>query len=45
MGVVATKKELSQRLSDMLRNGKDSMKDETFIKVMTAYARLQGWIK
>jgi hypothetical protein len=42
---VATKSEVLQRLSDMLRNGRTTMKDDIFLKVMGAYAKLQGWIK
>ena len=45
MSDVATREEVLQRMSKMLRDGKDSMSDDTFLKVLTAYARLQGWMK
>jgi hypothetical protein len=45
MSNIATKAEVIEQLSKMLRDGKETMPDDTFIKVMTAFARLQGWIK
>jgi hypothetical protein len=42
---VATKKEIMEQLSTKLRNGKDSMSDDTFVKVLSVYSKLSGWFK
>jgi len=44
MTKVATRQEALQKLSTILRK-RDTLSDDTFLKVMTCYARLQGWIK
>ncbi len=44
MTKVATKQEALLKLSNILRK-RDMLPDDTFLKVMTCYARLQGWIK
>jgi hypothetical protein len=38
-----TKQEVAVRLSQVLRN--DDLPDKVYIKVLTAYAKLQGWIR
>jgi hypothetical protein len=44
MNNVATKQEVLHKLSEVLRN-REGLKDETFLKVLGTYARLQGWLK
>jgi hypothetical protein len=40
-----TKKEVIERLSKRLRDGRETMSNETFIKVVTYYAKLMGWYR
>ena len=43
MKPIATKHEVLQQLSTMLR--RDELKDDTFVKVLSTYAKLSGWFK
>lgn len=46
MSKVVTKREVLYQLSTILRNRETLELDAlTFLKVMKAYARLQGWLK
>ena len=44
MNNVATKQEVLLKLSAVLRK-REELKDETYLKVLGAYAKLQGWFK
>jgi hypothetical protein len=41
---VATKTEVIAKLTEMLRRRDDTISDESFVKLMTAMCKLQGWL-
>jgi hypothetical protein len=43
MGDVTTKQEALQKLSTMLRN--KALDDLTYVRLLTFFVRLQGWIR